>query len=240
MKLYYNVGKSEISRFIITHIIGYDTLIINWAISSFGPRGYMYNYYSQELFSLNIAVDFIGALSSESYRSKRKSSKNQTIKTHENTHKLCGNDYCSDNRLVNEKSSMLKIRSIIRKFMFSNVLVDYVGADVFQVVKSVLKYEYNNKYITFYVIHKLGIIIAIICLFFTTSTIVSFVLRETQQRMLRFTILLQHHVSRRIPYAALVFTHLIETFVFIPILVGIVFLMFQFFKDQGLTFMVFV
>jgi hypothetical protein len=50
---------SVLSRGLLQYFIGYDTTVINWAIASFGARGYIYNYHSQELFSLNIAFDFI-------------------------------------------------------------------------------------------------------------------------------------------------------------------------------------
>ena len=67
---------------------------------------------------------------------------------------------------------------------------------------------------------KIGVIFSTLFLFFTTTTLVSFTLRETQERMLKFTFLLQHHVSHRIPYASLVFTHVVESLVFVPIMVS--------------------
>ena len=66
---------------------------------------------------------------------------------------------------------------------------------------------------------KIGVIFSTLFLFFTTTTLVSFTLRETQERMLKFTFLLQHHVSHRIPYASLIFTHVVESLVFVPIMV---------------------
>jgi hypothetical protein len=48
-----------------------------------------------------------------------------------------------------------------------------------------------------YVVFKVGVLFTIIFLFFTTTTLVSFTLRETQERMLRFTFLLQHHIRNR-------------------------------------------
>lgn len=66
----------------------------------------------------------------------------------------------------------------------------------------------------------------------------SFTLRETQERMLKFTYLLQHHVRNRMPYAPLVLTHVVESLVFVPIMVGVLFFLFEFFSDQLLAFMV--
>lgn len=85
---------------------------------------------------------------------------------------------------------------------------------------------------------KVGILFTTLFLFFTTTTLVSFTLRETQERMLKFTYLLQHHVRNNLPYAPLVLTHVVESLVFVPIMVGILFFLFEFFSDQLLAFMV--
>ncbi|KAG9402593.1 hypothetical protein AC1031_007203 [Aphanomyces cochlioides] len=66
---------------------------------------------------------------------------------------------------------------------------------------------------------KVGVFFTILFLFFSTTTLVSFILRETQQRMLRFTLALQHHIRHRMPYVKLVFSHIIESLVFVPIMV---------------------
>jgi hypothetical protein len=44
---------------------------------------------------------------------------------------------------------------------------------------------------------KVGVVFTTLFLFFTMTTLVSFTLRETQERMLKFTFLLQHHVRNR-------------------------------------------
>ncbi|EQC33076.1 hypothetical protein SDRG_09595 [Saprolegnia diclina VS20] len=86
--------------------------------------------------------------------------------------------------------------------------------------------------------YKLGIFCTVLFLFFSTTTLVSFILRETQQRMLKFTILLQQHIRHRLPYTKLVLSHIIESLVFVPIMVGMLFFLFEFFKDQLLAFIV--
>src|SRR5690606_21556904 len=48
----------------------------------------------------------------------------------------------------------------------------------------------------------------------------------------------QYHVRHRLPYAPLIFTHVVESLVFVPIMVGILFFLFEFFSDQLLAFMV--
>ena len=48
-----------------------------------------------------------------------------------------------------------------------------------------------------FIAFKIGVIVTTVFLFFTTTTLVSFTLRETQERMLKFTFMLQHHISHR-------------------------------------------
>ncbi len=62
--------------------------------------------------------------------------------------------------------------------------------------------------------------------------------RETQERMLRFTFLLQHHIRNRQPYHYLVLTHVAESLVFVPIMLGTLFFLIQFINDALLSFLV--
>ena len=74
-----------------------------------------------------------------------------------------------------------------------------------------------------FIIFKAGVLISSLFLFFATTTLVSFTLRETQDRMLHFTFQLQSHIHRRVPISGLIFTHVIENLVFAPIMIGIIF-----------------
>jgi hypothetical protein len=74
-----------------------------------------------------------------------------------------------------------------------------------------------------YFIFKIGVLVSSLFLFFATTTLVSFTLRETQDRMVHFTLQLQMHIRRRQPYGGLIFTHVIENMVFAPIMIGIIF-----------------
>lgn len=150
---------TPLSSWFIHNFVGYDTVVMNWAISGFDGRGYLYNAYSKELFNLNYAKDF---------------------------------------------------------FSHSSTFGD---------IKKIAAF-------------KIGLIATSLFIFFTCTTLVSFVLRETQERMLKFTFLLQHHISHQIPYGLLVVTHVVESLVFVPIVVGILFFLFEFFADQLLAFMV--
>mmetsp|Transcript_23020 Transcript_23020/g.41144 ORF Transcript_23020/g.41144 Transcript_23020/m.41144 type:complete len:202 (+) Transcript_23020:425-1030(+) len=129
---------------------------MNWLIALSEGKGYLYSGYSQELYNLNYAAEFVGAHASTAS----------------------------------------------------------------------------------FVVFKLGVLLTTLFLFFITTTLVSFTLRETQERMLKFTFLLQHHVRHRMSYISLIVTHLVESLVYVPIMVGILFFLFEFFSDQLLAFMV--
>jgi hypothetical protein len=86
--------------------------------------------------------------------------------------------------------------------------------------------------------YKLALCLTIIFLFFTTTSMVSFILKQTQSKMLKFTFLLQYHVHHNIPLTFLIFTHVLESLIFVPIMIGILFFMFEFFGDQLLAFLI--
>ncbi|EPS72367.1 hypothetical protein M569_02391, partial [Genlisea aurea] len=91
-----------------------------------------------------------------------------------------------------------------------------------------------------YLVTKSGVLMMSLFVFFTTTMSVSFTLRETQTRMLRFTVQLQHHARHRLPTFQLIFVHVIESLVFVPIMIGILFFLFEFYDDQLLAFMVLI
>ena len=84
-------------------------------------------------------------------------------------------------------------------------------------------------------VFKLCILLATLFLFFTVTTLVSFTLRETQDRMLRFTRLLQSRIRNRLPIGTLVVLHVAESLVFVPIMIGVLFFLFEFFGDHRLA-----
>ena len=86
---------------------------------------------------------------------------------------------------------------------------------------------------------KLSVVLRTCFLFFITTTLVAFTLRETQERMLDFTQQLQNHVRHRQPVGQLVTRHLIDNLVFCPIMVGMIFFLIEFYHgDKALAFMV--
>jgi hypothetical protein len=86
---------------------------------------------------------------------------------------------------------------------------------------------------------KAGVVLTGIFLFFITTTLTSFTLRETQQRMLEFTIQLQNHVREDRSLGKLIFMHVLENLVFVPIMVGMMFFLIEFYGgDKVLAFMI--
>ena len=85
---------------------------------------------------------------------------------------------------------------------------------------------------------KAGTLCSALFLVFSSSSLASFILAQTQQRMLRFTVALQQHVNTRRSVLPLVLTHLIDSVVFVPIILGVHFFLFEFFDDQLLAFYV--
>ena len=178
------------SAWLVHSFIGYDTVVMNWAISTFGGKGYLYNIYSKELFNLNFAADFVDKTGAEPVGMTKKSEVAS-----------------SDN---NEKQKNNFLHTLFR---WTALLTQRTrGGKLVQFTFGAL-----SHFISF----KIGVIFSTLFLFFTTTTLVSFTLRETQERMLKFTFLLQHHVSHRIPYASLIFTHVVESLVFVPIMVSL-------------------
>lgn len=86
---------------------------------------------------------------------------------------------------------------------------------------------------------KAGVILTSVFLFFITTTLVSFTLRETQDRMLHFTFQLQMYVEQERRLGSLITTHVVENLVFVPIMVGVMFFLIEFYGgDKLLAFMV--
>ncbi|KAG5000613.1 hypothetical protein JHK87_021685 [Glycine soja] len=64
--------------------------------------------------------------------------------------------------------------------------------------------------------------------------------QEVPEGPARFGVQLQHHARHRLPTFQLIFVHVIESLVFVPIMIGILFFLFEFYDDQLLAFMVLI
>jgi hypothetical protein len=86
---------------------------------------------------------------------------------------------------------------------------------------------------------KLSVVIKTTFLFLFCSTLISFTLRETQERMLEFTQELSRRVSIQLPLVDLIVFHLIHNLIFVPIMVGMMFFLIEFYSgDRLLAFLV--
>jgi len=213
--------------------VGFDTVVMNWAIALFGGQGYLYNVYSKELFNLNFAAEFVrsGSASGSGGEDAQDRDLGSAFAAQEKrrarTSERDDNDAAAGVATSGWAQRLLSLARQTRRRL------SLVGGGS-RGRLSELSLSALQQFVAF----KVGVVLTTVFLFFTTTTLVSFTLRETQERMLKFTFMLQHHISHRIPYAALVFTHVVETLVFVPIMVGILFFLFEFFSDQLLAFMV--
>lgn len=231
------------SKWLATQTYGlYDVIVMNWAISAFEGAGYLYNLKSKELFNLNYAADF-----------NNKKGVNMASMGRRESYKHDDNYFgemlnYSKNTVVAPFIMVVRDRLwALADFVLSSIpedtfkrlglqslrLEDGEGEDVASIQTKLLQI---NQYIAF----RVGVIFSTTFIFFISSTLVSYVLRETQERMLRFTFLLQYHITNNLPYLPLIFTHVVGSLVFVPIIMGIYFFMFEFFSDQLVSVFVFL
>lgn len=91
-----------------------------------------------------------------------------------------------------------------------------------------------------WLLFKFGTVCSALFLVLTATALTSFVLHETQRRVVRFTLALGSAVRSRRPVFRLVCAHSIESMVFVPIMIGVLFFLFEFFSDKLLAFLVFM
>ena len=90
-----------------------------------------------------------------------------------------------------------------------------------------------------FLLFKLAVFLSTLFIFFLTTSLVSFTFQETQDRMLEFTIQLQSYVRARLPLGGLIVRHILENLVFVPVMVGMIFFLIEFYGgDKFLAFTV--
>lgn len=216
----------------LLHLVGYDIVIMNWIISAFGGIGHLYNVKTKELFNLNFAADFVAKKGVDMMQSvgRRVRYNSNTVPRH--------------------------VKGLLTPLMlaFQNTFGE-VFWNVFEAVRMILAHgksrdkeakpdlSFNSPSLQSMLVgrllqlqqftaFRLGVVFSTCFLFFVCTTLVSYILRQTQERMLRFTYLLQYQVAHNLPYGSLVVSHLSESLVFVPIMIGIYFFLFEFFSDQ--------
>lgn len=86
---------------------------------------------------------------------------------------------------------------------------------------------------------KLSVLVQTSFLFFFCTTLVSFTLNETQERMLEFTKELRRRVNLNLPLQKLISAHVLHSLIFVPLMVGKMFFLIEFYKgDKFLAFLV--
>lgn len=210
--------------FILNTWAGYDIVLMNWAVSAFEGKGFLFKSKTKELFNLNYASDF------ESKKGISLQNKGRNVHLHltDNVVSKLYNKIFIDKADTTEAATDASMQCFgmltcakgqqCVNSELTGSLSDCIGLAVLKV----------NQYAGF----KVGVALSILFLFVVTTTLVSYTLRETQQRMLKFTYLLQYHVAHNLPIVSLVATHVLESLIFVPIIMGIYFFLFEFFSDQ--------
>ncbi len=242
------------SNFLANLLTGYDIVVMNWAISAFGGIGYLYNLRSKELFNLNYASNFVakkGVNIADMGRQRRESYRTSSVVSE--VLALTKNSVIGPFIMVVYERFVGLIVLIVDHLPGSHTNTDSDSVDHWtwliegltghtgsntggdrgsnssdMNMKWLILFKQVNQFITF----RIGVLFSTTFIFFVSSSLVSYILRETQERMLKFTYLLQYHVTRNLPYLPLIVTHVTESLVFVPIITGIYFFMFEFFSDQ--------
>lgn len=99
--------------------------------------------------------------------------------------------------------------------------------------------------LTIHLVRKCGAIVTAIFILCTTAALVAFTLREVQVRMIKLTIDLQllmrsQYSQRPMGYGRVIIRYATDALVFVPIIAGMLFFLFEFFDDQALAFAVLV
>ena len=76
-------------------------------------------------------------------------------------------------------------------------------------------------------VRKLGIVVSTLITFLTLSVVVEFTLNETQMKMVDFTFKLKDHVRNDIPLTSLVITHILNILLFVPLTIGVLYMLQQ-------------
>ncbi|KAK4486027.1 hypothetical protein RD792_008689 [Penstemon davidsonii] len=156
--------------------------------------GYLYNYQTKEFYNLTYAHEqpqsaakFGGA-----FTVRKQELRTGVVWESTTVVKTIGNCYQTDSNSHNTAMLVLELEVNITSAILLICLADYL-------------------------VTKCGVLMMSFFVFFTTTMSVSFTLRETQTRMLKFTVQLHHHARHRLPTFQLIFVHVIESLVFVPV-----------------------
>ena len=87
---------------------------------------------------------------------------------------------------------------------------------------------------------KAGAVLTATFIMGTTGLLVNFALRAAQVHLIKLSDDLQYVMREQIPYSGVIVQHTLEGLVFVPIVAGVLFFLFEFFDDQILAFLVMI
>lgn len=90
------------------------------------------------------------------------------------------------------------------------------------------------------IIWKCGALMTAIFIMCTTGALVTFTLKEVQVRMIKLTLDLQYIMRTQLGYGRVILRYAMDALVFVPIVAGMLFFLFEFFDDQALAFSVLI
>ncbi|RYG70150.1 hypothetical protein EON64_00970 [archaeon] len=215
--------------------VGYDIVVMNWVIAAFGGQGHFYNTKSKELFNLNYAADFVakkGVSLQDSTRRVKYEDVNVARQHMKGVFTWGQNSLFTPvlYALTQWAGGVVSVPADLVGSLAQYALHALLSHEALETCRQVLvqRLQQLQNFCAF----RLGVIFSTSFLFFISTTLISYILRQTQEKMLRFTYLLQYHIAHNLPYLPLVFTHVIDSLVFVPIIMGIYFFLFEFFSDQ--------
>lgn len=88
------------------------------------------------------------------------------------------------------------------------------------------------------IIWKCGAVMTAVFIMCTTGALVAFTLKEVQLRMIKLTMDLFYVMRSQLGYSRVIVRYAMDALVFVPIVAGMLFFLFEFFDDQALAFVV--
>ena len=202
-----NCFGESLSQNIIFKLVGPDTPILNWILGL--PQHH-------------------AAIVKPRFVYHWKTKKELDLDVYDMDHYAFSSSKSSDHRSSGAYELIQQTASSSSKFILPLAAIN-------NIMTRVQKYPLYRllRFLTF----KLLVLLSTLLIFFLTTSLVSFTFQETQDRMLEFTLQLQNRVRHQQPIERLILGHLLENLVFVPIMIGMIFFLIEFYGgDKFLAF----
>lgn len=202
-------GQSQ--RSMLTRLfLGFDIAVTNWAIAAFDGKGFLFNTQSSELYNLNFASDFMSkkgiSMLDQAKHSRTKSPKatrrrkflpSQTINEKIKGFLLSRSSFQA---VLRQALRLLDSLSLLVLQWLPQSLLEETGTESVceerglwpgdgggdgECLEGLQQMRRLAQQALQYLAFRLGVVFSTVFLFFIMTTLVSYVLRETQERMLR-------------------------------------------------------